>query len=40
MRVIMAVQLGELRRDRVRGEAEFIVGSRARLGWHEGQRRR
>jgi hypothetical protein len=40
MRVTMAVQPDELRRDRVRGEAEFRFGSRARSGWRGGQRRR
>ena len=40
MRVTMAIQVDELRRDLVRGEAEFIFGSRARPGWRGGQRRR
>ena len=40
MHVTKADHTDELRRDRVRGEAESIFGSRARLGWHEGQRRR
>ena len=40
MRVTKADHPDELRRDRVRGEAEFISGSRARSGWYECQRRR
>jgi hypothetical protein len=40
MRVTKADHPDELRRDRVRGEAEFIFGSRARPGWRRGQRRR
>ncbi len=40
MRVTKADYPDELRRDRVRSEAAFIFGSRARPGWRGGQRRR
>ena len=40
MLVTMAVQLDELRRYRLRGEAELTFGSRARWGWRGGQHRR
>ncbi len=38
MRVAAAIDLGDPHRERVRGDAEFRCGNRARSGWRVGER--